>query len=207
MMQQFFNKVVLCGLIWGGLLSCSEDFTTLTEGPDGPSSNGCTPNPDPEYILPFPPGSSLTLIQGNCSSFSHLSNLRYAYDFAMPIGSPVIAARNGIVNFIEESFTDDDHEIDHSNVVTINHLDGTFARYQHLTKDGVLVELGGSVSTGDTIALSGFTGFAQVPHLHFDVSKCIGDCSISETQAISFDNANPAVVETEDFPYLAEPFK
>ncbi|NND09053.1 MAG: M23 family metallopeptidase [Saprospiraceae bacterium] len=205
-MHRFF-RILFCGsLICITLFSCDEDFTTLTEEGDGTSDLGCTPNPDPEYILPFTPGSSFTLLQGNCSSFNHLNDLRYAYDFAMPIGTPVIAARNGIVNFIEEGFTDNDHQIDHVNVVTIDHIDGTFARYQHLTHNGVLVDLGSVVSTGDTIALSGFTGFAEEPILHFDVSKCIGDCSSSETQSISFENANPAVVDQEEVRYLAEPF-
>lgn len=44
------------------------------------------------------------------------------------------------------------------------------AVYFHLTRNGVLVDLGRSVPQGDPIALSGQTGHAGIsPHLHFGV--------------------------------------
>ncbi|MEI9909620.1 MAG: M23 family metallopeptidase [Bacteroidota bacterium] len=41
--------------------------------------------------------------------------------------------------------------------------------YWHLQKDGALVNVGDTVKTGQAIALSGKTGYAAVPHLHFMV--------------------------------------
>lgn len=125
------------------------------------------------FRLPYPVGSSFLVTQGNCSSFSHQGTLQFAYDFDMPIGTLVTAARAGTVVFVEESYLDGDPEFWHSNVVQIAHDDGTTATYAHLTADGALVEVGDSVRTGQPIARSGNTGFTLgQPHLHFDVAPC-----------------------------------
>jgi murein DD-endopeptidase MepM/ murein hydrolase activator NlpD len=41
----------------------------------------------------------------------------------------------------------------------------------HLTQDGALVSMGESVMRGDTLGLSGATGLAGYPHLHFVVTE------------------------------------
>ena len=53
--------------------------------------------------------------------------------------------------------------------ITIKHDDGTFAEYAHLAKDSTLVNLGEKIAAGQTLALSGNTGFSRGPHLHFAV--------------------------------------
>ena len=47
--------------------------------------------------------------------------------------------------------------------------DGSRAGYWHLQKDGALVNVGDTVKEGQVIALSGKTGYAFQPHLHFMV--------------------------------------
>ncbi|HEY6063312.1 MAG TPA: M23 family metallopeptidase, partial [Chitinophagaceae bacterium] len=47
------------------------------------------------------------------------------------------------------------------------HADGSRAGYWHLQKDGALVNVGDTVEKGQVIALSGKTGYASMPHLHF----------------------------------------
>tara|TARA_B110000908_G_C10143541_1_gene397935 strand:+ start:462 stop:884 length:423 start_codon:yes stop_codon:yes gene_type:complete len=90
----------------------------------------------------------------------------------MPIGTKIVASRAGIVIATEEQYTDDDHTPFHENFVLIEHDDGTFARYFHLTQNGALVEVGDSVSQLEVIALSGNSGKSSAgPHLHFDVFK------------------------------------
>merc|ERR1712216_539214 len=56
-----------------------------------------------------------------------------------------------------------------ANFVSVQHEDGTYARYFHLRHNGAFVKKGDRVSEGDQIGLSGNTGFSSTPHLHFDV--------------------------------------
>lgn len=49
------------------------------------------------YVLPYPAGRSHRICQGNCTSASHQGTLRSSYDFEMPFGSVVTAARDRVV--------------------------------------------------------------------------------------------------------------
>jgi hypothetical protein len=62
--------------------------------------------PGPPYLLPFPVGSSYPVLQGYDGKWGHQGAAAYAYDFAMPIGSPVAAARAGVVVRTEASHAD-----------------------------------------------------------------------------------------------------
>lgn len=124
-----------------------------------------------DYVLPYPAGDSARLIQGNNGPWGHTGAAAYAYDFIMPIGRPVIAARAGVVVALEERYTDRNRKPGEENFVVIRHEDGTFGRYYHLTTNGVLTALAGKVAAGDTIARSGDTGASAGPHLHFDVTQ------------------------------------
>ena len=141
------------------------------------------------YVLPYPPGQGYRVLQGNCGSFSHNSgsHQEYAYDFRMPIGSVVVAARAGQVDTVVERF--EDGQGGSANVVIVDHGDGSFARYLHLTQDGALVEVGDPVAAGDTLGLSGNTGFSTEPHLHFDVlARCYDRC---RSVPVTFQNTTP----------------
>ncbi len=59
-----------------------------------------------EYRLPYPVGDRARLIQGNNGPWGHSEHAAFAYDFIMPIGSPVTAARPGRVIAVEGSFHD-----------------------------------------------------------------------------------------------------
>ena len=136
---------------------------------DGPAS----PPVEATYLLPFPIGDSARLIQGNNGTFSHFGHAAYAFDFGMTIGRAVTAMRAGQVVAVEERYVDGNRTPGQENLVFVRHADGTFARYYHLTKDGALVTLGELVDVGDTLGLSGDTGFSTTPHLHVDVTR---DC-------------------------------
>jgi len=133
-----------------------------------------------EYNLPFPEGKSHVLTQGNKTDYTHNTRIsKYAFDFAMPKGSYVAAARGGIVGFVEESHNLSGQDIrlmEKSNRIIVCHDDGTVAVYGHLKQNGAIVEVGDRVFAGQVIGLSGNTGFSTSPHLHFTVA--IGDRSI-----------------------------
>lgn len=147
-------------------------------------------NPGDSYILPYPEGSSYKLLQGYDGPYGHKGHAEFGYDFQMPIGSPIIAARGGDVVRVVESNNDGTRVAGEENVVVIKHSDGTFARYYHLTKEGALVSIGMKVAQGGKIALSGDSGASAGPHLHFDVTK---DCFDWGCQTIKIEFSNVKV--------------
>ena len=127
-----------------------------------------------EYSFPFAESRSYSLLQGFKGKFSHSTDQsRYAVDFTMDVGEPIHAARPGIVCYIIRRFDvggrDRKKYIDKANKILILHSDGTIATYNHLKKDGVVVEIGERVEVGQLIGYSGNTGFTSKPHLHFVV--------------------------------------
>jgi murein DD-endopeptidase MepM/ murein hydrolase activator NlpD len=124
------------------------------------------------YALPYPKGKSYRVIQGYFSHFSHRE--RAAIDFRMKKGTLITAAREGVVVRVKEDGNrggwKKKYRKDGNNIV-IQHADGSRAGYWHLQKDGALVNVGDTVTKGQPIALSGKTGYALLPHLHFLVWK------------------------------------
>ena len=49
------------------------------------------------YQLPYAPGNRFKVTQGYNGSFSHKGSNQYAIDWQMPEGTPVYAARGGVV--------------------------------------------------------------------------------------------------------------
>jgi murein DD-endopeptidase MepM/ murein hydrolase activator NlpD len=109
--------------------------------------------------------------QSICSSpGSHRNQL--AYDFEMPVGADVTAARGGIVMLTGDNTPDIGTEQykGQANYVFIKHEDGTVAFYAHLKQDSVVVRVGERVEIGQRIAASGNSGYTGGnPHLHFGV--------------------------------------
>lgn len=121
------------------------------------------------YLLPWPAGVTRLCVQGNRGVVSHReADGEVAWDFAMPVGSPVVAARGGrVVRVVVE------HEGQGTdapnNLVAVDHGDGTTGWYLHLEKGGALVKVGDEVRQGQPIARSGNVGRSLLPHLHFHV--------------------------------------
>lgn len=162
---------------------------TLVRGCDGQTYPSLSATP---YVLPFPVGDAYRMNLGNCSSSFHGPEQpdRYAYDFNTPIGSQITASRAGRVVHVVESGRDGGNP---NNIVVVDHGDGTFAQYMHLTQNGAQVAVGEDVEPGDPIGLSGNTGLAGYPHLHFIVTRG-GWPYPYEPIPISFSNASPADV-------------
>lgn len=133
-------------------------------------STDVTPNIDSYvYELPFKKGNKYKVVQGYGGLFSHRDIA--ALDFEMPVGTPVHAARGGIIY----SYKDNSDEggvfskyKNKANYIIIQHDDGSFGCYWHLKKNGVLVKKG-KVDKGQQIGISGATGLVLRPHLHFSV--------------------------------------
>jgi murein DD-endopeptidase MepM/ murein hydrolase activator NlpD len=121
------------------------------------------------YRLPWPAGTTWLCVQGNRGVVSHRRSGEFAYDFKMPVGSDVCAARAGVVDSVDTSH--DGHGLSApNNHLRIDHEDGTFGRYLHLQKGGAFVHVGDRVRQGERIALSGHVGRSLLPHLHFEVA-------------------------------------
>lgn len=94
-----------------------------------------------------------------------------AIDIGMPSGTPVQAALSGTVmgtgntDVVPGCYS-------FGKWVVIKHPNGLATSYSHLSS--INVSAGQSVSTGQVIGLSGMTGYATGPHLHFSVYASAG---------------------------------
>ncbi len=124
------------------------------------------------YSLPVDENSQWALGQEFNGEYSHNDEQnRYAVDFIVPVGTPVLAARSGIVMETIGSYDAGGQNAkiyaSRANFIRILHDDGSMALYAHLKENGVLVLPGERVGLGDVIGYSGNTGFSSGPHLHF----------------------------------------
>lgn len=136
------------------------------------------------YSMPYASGRSYRILQGYGSRFSHTGLEEFAIDFDMQVGTPVHAARGGVVARVEESHDTGCWEKGcgkFANYIVILHNDGTTGEYYHLMENGALVEVGDAVAQGQEIGYSGNTGHTTMPHLHFAVYRA---SSWGETQSI-----------------------
>ena len=144
-----------------------------------PGDPDVDPGPSPTYRLPYSIGATFPITQTYPQSITHRTrDSMYAIDFAMPVGTDIVAARDGIVFDVASSNfkggPDPDEYIDLANLVFIMHDDGTYAVYAHLNWNSIRVRPGDRVAAGEYIADSGNTGFSTGPHLHFAVLRNMG---------------------------------
>lgn len=125
------------------------------------------------YPLPWL-GGPFRLTQGPNGTYSHFTPRgRHAVDVAMPIGTPIIAARDGVVVSLENRQSGRAGNPS-GNFVRILHDDGTMGVYLHLQQGSVRVREGQRVTRGQPIARSGNTGNSTGPHLHFVIQRNVG---------------------------------
>ncbi|MBE7185063.1 MAG: M23 family metallopeptidase [Methylobacterium mesophilicum] len=84
-------------------------------------------------------------------------------DIAVPEGTPVKAAENGVVIYAGDGLKE------FGNTVLVRHENGLVTVYGHASE--IKVKRGEKVSRGQDIALSGATGQTDSPKLHFEVRK------------------------------------
>jgi len=126
------------------------------------------------YRLPYDSTRAYSILQGYGGRFSHEGDEHYTLDFNMRIGTPIHAARQGVV--IDVVSHNDKGGWDRAfsrfaNFIVIEHEDGTTGEYYHLSKNSAFVKIGDRVDEGQLIGLSGNTGHTAMPHLHFGVYR------------------------------------
>jgi len=129
-----------------------------------------------KYKRPFPVGLG---IRRRVAPFHKTDkSMKYCIDFAMPLGTPILAARAGTVleniDHYKKNYSDPKMS-DKCNLITLMHPDGQTSIYIHLSWRSSRVKIGDVVEVGQIIALSGNTGYAGYPHLHFGVYDSKGE--------------------------------
>jgi len=131
------------------------------------------------YLAPFSAGRNFPITQAYPDAVTHRTlDSVFAVDIAMPVGTDVLAARDGVVfDVTSQNYRgglDMSRDGEAANIVRILHEDGTFSLYAHLNWNSIRVKPGDRVIAGQYIADSGNTGFTSGPHLHFSVQRNAG---------------------------------
>lgn len=93
------------------------------------------------------------------------TTLHYGIDYGVPTGTPVHSCAEGKVVLAE-------NRISTGWSVVVEHLPGLYSLYYHM--DSLNVQEGQYVKQGEKLGLSGATGLATGPHLHWEVRLNMG---------------------------------
>ena len=119
---------------------------------------------DSPFILPNP-AKRLTSFFGDRRIYAYnngksSTSLHYGIDYGVPTGSEVFACGGGKIVMAE-------NRISTGWSICIEHLPGLYSLYYHMSE--LKVKVGQMVKQGELIGLSGATGLATGPHLHWEV--------------------------------------
>jgi murein DD-endopeptidase MepM/ murein hydrolase activator NlpD len=92
----------------------------------------------------------------------HYAKMHTGVDWAAPIGTPIVAAGNGVV--LQAELT-----AGYGRRVMIQHPNGYVTTYNHMSGFGRGVVQGVRVTQGQVIGYLGQSGLATGPHLHYEV--------------------------------------
>ena len=90
------------------------------------------------------------------------SRMHKGVDFGVPIGTPVMAAGSGAIEFMG-------WESGYGKFVLLNNGNGYETAYGHLSRFAPGLHQGSRVRQAQVIAYSGMTGMATGPHLHYEI--------------------------------------
>lgn len=128
----------------------------------------------------------------NIKAFAHVSDAantaaytRYAVIFSVPVGSPVLAARKGVVVQVRPGTID------------ILHNDATIATYGHLGKISAGISAGKAVTTEDIIGVAGTTADKEEGYLQLTVWR-------PEPLAVA---SSGSVAQREGFDFVSFPLE
>lgn len=123
------------------------------------------------YLFPVPNSREIT---------QEYSAEHKAIDIAASSGSPVYAAEDGTVSYVQiwDGSYDTTGMMSYGHMVEIRHADGNTTLYAHLSE--INVQQGEKVVRGQRIGRVGSTGNATGPHLHFEVITSEGKADPAE---------------------------
>jgi lipoprotein NlpD len=158
-------------------------YVLAGRGPEGPSGGASPPSepagfaPPPASVnLPPPALASVAIAPGGVGRFrwplesravigspfgTRAGRQHEGIDLPVPIGTPVFAAGDGQVVYAGNGIRG------YGNLIVIQHEGDLLTVYAHNSE--LLVAQGDKVRVGQRIALSGRSGHASGPHLHFEV--------------------------------------
>jgi len=143
--------------------------------PGDPQARHLPPRP---YLPPVPAGQRFPISQAFHGALTHgHPQSEYAVDIPMAEGTPVHAARGGVIMEVANDFFTGGTEerfAERANFIRILHKDGTMALYAHLQLESLRYPRGSRVAAGQLIAASGNTGYSSGPHLHFAIQQNLG---------------------------------
>jgi murein DD-endopeptidase MepM/ murein hydrolase activator NlpD len=125
----------------------------------------------PVVGVPLACGTEYEISQAHDTG-THKHNDKWAWDFRMPEGVAIVAAKDGVVRMARGDSTRggcDPKFARDANYVVVDHGEGYETQYLHFSS--VVVEPGQKVSAGELLGYSGNTGWSCGSHLHFKLAK------------------------------------
>lgn len=102
-------------------------------------------------------------------------------DFAAPVGTPIRAAADGVVDFSGQ-------QNGYGNVVVLKHWATYSTAYAHMSRFAPGVRAGSRVHQGDVIGFVGMSGWSTGPHLHYEFRV---DGNPRDPLSVNVPNAQP----------------
>lgn len=113
---------------------------------------------DPGYTFSSYYGYRLAVFgEGNFHSGVDIAGTGY--------GSKVYAANNGVIETMTYTYS-------YGNYIIINHNNGYYTVYAHMSGFAPGISVGSTVSRGQIIGYVGSSGWATGPHLHYEIRTC-----------------------------------
>ena len=168
------DELGVSGFVFSRYAVCTQEEPPILHAPDG-------------YWLPLECNTTTSISQGNDGDYSHQGNAYWAFDFAVEVGTPLVAMADGIVIHTYRATEPGDNCYDgggegcypYANLVVLLHGDDFTSIYKHLSD--VLVSDGEFVPRGTVVGLSGSSGYSTGPHAHVMRQE---DCGEANCQSI-----------------------
>lgn len=162
---------------------------------------------DHNFLIPFPENYNVLVCQSpDGPQSSHYEDKINAIDFCAKEKTPIVAAKDGTVIKVIQTFTETGKNpglLNKANVIEILHDDGLISSYSHIFTNSSDVNVGDKVKQGQQIALVGSVGYSSSPHLHFEVlegsSKLNARNSLLTVIPIKFFNTENQEIKIEYF--------
>lgn len=119
------------------------------------------------WLWPINSYSISSYFQYRFSPINGKRELHTGLDIAAKYGTPIYAANNGTIESVSRAGSYGYH-------IIINHGNGYWTLYAHMSRFAVGMKEGTVVARGDVIGYVGATGAATGPHLHYEIRKGCG---------------------------------